>query len=119
MAGVMDTYLSFAAMPCDPGLSIPQHRLRRQEGWDGQKEGGRVPTVSLLHESVRVFGAAGGSPVPVLEHRHLHWVPRGPPLPPRLSVGGAVFVEGGIVVGAGSSAFFSDFYCHMEHPNSF
>ena len=43
----------------------------------------------------------------------------GHPLPPRLSVGGAVFVEGGIVVGAGSSAFFSDFYCHMEHPNSF
>lgn len=29
----------------------------------------------------------------------------GCPLPPRLSVGGAVFVEGGIVVGAGSSAF--------------
>ena len=43
----------------------------------------------------------------------------GCPLPPRLSVGGAVFVEGGIVVGAGNSACLSDFYCHMEHPNSF
>lgn len=40
----------------------------------------RVPTrVPLLHEC-EVFGAAGGSPVPVLEHRHLHWVPRGPPV---------------------------------------
>lgn len=52
---MMDTY-SFAAMPCDPGLSIPQHRLR-ETGRMGRPGESRVPTRVPSYMSVRVFGA--------------------------------------------------------------
>ena len=75
----MDTYLSFAVIQCDPGLSVPQHRLR-ETGRMGQPVKSRVPTRVPSYVSVRMSGAAGGSPALVFEHRHLHWVPRGLPV---------------------------------------
>lgn len=42
MAWVMDTYLLFAAIQCDPGLNVPQHRLR-ETGRLGQPAESRVP----------------------------------------------------------------------------